>query len=174
MGYSAEKNKQYLNDRYADQRNAMYSYLGGVCVVCGSTQQLEIDHIDWRKKSFPVGRLWPVKKLAEVYNELDKCQLLCRPHHLEKSSRDQREIAAETRAPFKHGTMYSFMKMKCFCEECNNARDMFNRKRRESRVGKRQVYGRPSDHGDILHYRRGCKCGICRKANAEYAKSLRK
>lgn len=176
MGYSIEDNKRYLRERYAQQRSDMYAYLGGVCVVCGSTEQLEIDHVNWREKSFPVGQLWPVKKLPEVYRELDKCQLLCKDHHLEKSSVDQREIAAEMRSPFKHGTTYSFMKAKCTCDECKVARDEFNRGRREARAAnaKREPYGRPAAHGDILQYRRGCKCTLCRKANADYARSLKK
>ena len=174
MSYPAEKNKQYLRERYAKQRQEMYEYLGGVCVVCGTVENLEIDHINWRKKSFGVGKLWPVKKLPEVYRELDKCQLLCQKHHLEKTLQDYPEIVAETRQPYRHGTMYAFMHKKCHCDTCNLARDEFNRKRRESRSANGRVYGLPSSHGEILHYRRGCRCTICRKANAEYAKSLRK
>lgn len=132
MSYDSETNKEYLRNRYAQQRQGFIKYLGGLCALCGATENLEIDHIDWRLKSFPVSGLWPVKKLPLVYRELDKCQLLCRTHHIEKSRNDLSEIRAEN-GSFTHGTMYGWMKVKCKCGICEIAHKEYNSLRREKR-----------------------------------------
>jgi 5-methylcytosine-specific restriction endonuclease McrA len=62
--------------------------LGGRCVRCGSTEDLEFDHIDPTTKWFPVGagmsRAWDV-----LVEEALKCQLLCPPCHREKGAKDR-------------------------------------------------------------------------------------
>lgn len=133
MSYDSETNKKYLRERYASQRGAFVDFLGGCCSVCGSTESLEIDHINWREKSFSVGALWPRKKLPAVYEELKKCQLLCKAHHKEKTKRDLSEIMRATRPPFKHGTFYGFMKAKCACDECEARKFLFYQERNAKR-----------------------------------------
>ena len=58
--------------------------LGGKCVRCGSVDNLEVDHIDPATKSchpFSGASLaW-----SRFVTEIDKCQLLCRFCHLEKT-----------------------------------------------------------------------------------------
>jgi 5-methylcytosine-specific restriction endonuclease McrA len=69
------------------RRQVLVVILGGACAVCGTTEHLEFDHVDPRRKSFNIAiRLsapWRV-----LFNELDKCQLLCARHHREKTRRD--------------------------------------------------------------------------------------
>lgn len=180
MSYDPETNKRYLNDRYAKQRADMISFLGGVCVICGTSEGLEIDHIDWSKKELNVSALWPVKKLGRVYQELAKCQLLCFYHHMAKTKADHREMRSINYGgfkPWRHGTTYGFMQKKCRCDECEVERrrfhDVRNAQRRLSGDRTRGEYGRPAKCGEILSYRRGCKCDLCRAANSDYAKTLR-
>jgi hypothetical protein len=47
---------------------------------------LEIDHIDPKKKAFSISSQAPNEKAFR--EELEKCQLLCKPHHREKTSRE--------------------------------------------------------------------------------------
>ncbi len=61
-------------------------YLGGVCVECGTTKDLEFDHIDRATKSFEVRRAFRSMARDKLIPELDKCQLLCGPHHSAKTS----------------------------------------------------------------------------------------
>lgn len=117
MSYTPEKNKEYLNARYESQRQTFYTMLGGKCVVCGTTEDLQIDHIDWVYKSFAVGALWPKKNLPAVYKELKKCQLLCELHHIQKTKSDKIEYIA-IQPGFVHGTVYAWMKKKCRCSIC--------------------------------------------------------
>lgn len=137
MGYSSEKNKEYLRERYAQQRADFIAFLGGECAKCGSTDDLEFDHIDRSTKSFGIAGLWPVKRLPEVYEELKKCQLLCDPCHNEKSLD---ELTADPpRQGFKHGTIYGWMTKKCQCEECIAAKWLWHDERNAKR---RQPSGR--------------------------------
>jgi hypothetical protein len=162
VSYEAEKNKHYLRRRYHIQRAFFFTMVGEKCRKCGATEDLEFDHIDPDKKSFDVGALWPRHKIPAVLEELKKCQALCRPCHEAKSAREFSEARSGT---FRHGTWYSLQKMKCRCEECLKVRDKRNADRRISE-GARGPYGRPSTHGEVLHYNRGCRCDECRAANA--------
>lgn len=149
------------------RRQKIFDYLGGACIVCGSREDLEVDHIDPSEKSFEISRNLTFN--AKLRAELDKCQLLCSDHHIAKTTAD--------RAPFTHGTIYGFMKQKCKCHLCDTKRQDWHAARNESRRGEsksaRGVYGRPSSHGDKLHYTRGCRCDLCRAANTAHAKELR-
>lgn len=138
--WSKEKMNAYLLARYYAQRKLFISMLGDKCSKCGTTIDLEIDHIDPTKKSFAVGRLWAEKKLPEALEELKKCQLLCHLHHQEKSREDLRQAANRRyviqngKDGFRHGTLYGFINKKCKCAICLKAQrefyDMRNKKRR--------------------------------------------
>lgn len=160
--------RDYHRNYYYKRRAALIAYLGDSCVWCGTKDDLQFDHIDPDLKSFDISSNMTANNPA-VRAELDKCQLLCRGCHLEKTRQEHLEIG------FRHGHMYAWMKRGCRCELCVAAREEYNAKRRADRrsSAKRGVYGRPANHGEILMYRRGCKCELCRKANAEYARSLR-
>lgn len=79
--------REYMAQRRERRRTAARELLGGVCVVCGSAEGLDFDHVDAGTKSFDIStgldKPWPV-----ILAELAKCQLLCRPHHVEKSRSD--------------------------------------------------------------------------------------
>lgn len=58
----------------------MIDLLGGKCADCGRTDTLEFDHVDRTIKSFDIGPCYSLP-LAELLEELKKCQLLCRKCH---------------------------------------------------------------------------------------------
>lgn len=60
--------------------------LGGICAICGTTEALDFDHIDPATKLFNISKGWRYSEEL-FWAEVAKCQLLCRPHHLEKSSK---------------------------------------------------------------------------------------
>lgn len=75
--------RTYVLERYHARRDEAVRRLGGQCVVCGTRESLELDHIDPLDKSFPIGKLWSVAQ--KTYDlEVAKCQLLCSEHHKEK------------------------------------------------------------------------------------------
>lgn len=90
--------REYMKRRYHERVSEARFLLGGVCAVpgCFRSESLEIDHIDWRKKTMKLDRMAWVSH-ARFLEELKLCQLLCDEHHNEKSKKDISEIrAAET------------------------------------------------------------------------------
>ena len=82
-----------INGQYKDRRKQIIEQLGGVCSHpnCNSTEDLQLDHINPLEKSYSISTRissWDIKKLQP---EIDKCQLLCPKHHLEKTIEDGRK-----------------------------------------------------------------------------------
>ena len=75
---------EYMSNRRAARRQSLRDMLGGVCVECGSTEELEFDHRDPTEKSFTIASHldgdWDV-----LVEEALKCDLRCNPHHRERS-----------------------------------------------------------------------------------------
>jgi hypothetical protein len=145
---------------YHERRGKLIAYLGGHCAVCGTTDDLQFDHIDPTQKSFDNMSL----SNPLVVAELAKCQLLCAPHHREKTAREN--------SGWTHGSTHAWMNKGCRCEICAPAmrawRDKRNAKRRATRAaGGRGPYDKgPLVCGTLRAYRKGCKCDLCRAANA--------
>lgn len=158
-------------DYYRKRRKIALIALGGKCQWCGDTQALEIDHIDPSTKTINLGTDWyNIKWWHEV---LTLCQLLCNPCHLIKSAEESRKRMLAK--GYTHGSSYAWMKLKCKCDLCDEARNRFNQARRQSRrvEGGRGPYNQPVDHGTKRMYSRGCKCDLCRAANAAHAKAYK-
>lgn len=126
-----EELRAYHRERYRLTRQKMYDYLGGKCVRCGSTENLEFDHIDRSTKSFNIKGQLSLKN-PKVKDELDKCQLLCRSCHERKT--------IEESTGFTHGTTTGWQKAKCECVECSAAKAAWqearNAKRRKTEGGR--------------------------------------
>ena len=62
------------------RRQKIKDYLGGKCVGCGTTENLQFDHLDRTQKEFNISRnvcmAWD-----KLTAEADKCQLLCKDCH---------------------------------------------------------------------------------------------
>lgn len=81
---TAEETNERVRRIYAQNRAEAISILGGECVLCGSEEDLQFDHIIPSTKEAEMVTLWHRSKnvwLAEVA----KCQLLCEPCHREKT-----------------------------------------------------------------------------------------
>jgi 5-methylcytosine-specific restriction endonuclease McrA len=103
-----EKRAEYDLARYHRRRAEGIEILGGKCVRCNSTEQLEFDHIDPTTKELSIGKMWGVAR-ERWLRELMKCQLLCKPCHTKKSTK---EAMTEL-----HGA-WGMVKKKCKCEKC--------------------------------------------------------
>jgi hypothetical protein len=94
------------------RRARLIEMLGGECVRCGATEDLEFDHVDPSTKIFAVcaglSRAWDV-----LVEEAAKTQLLCKPCHMAKG--------AEDRPNLKHGTYYVYWYWNCRCDPCRAA-----------------------------------------------------
>ena len=70
-----------------ERRTHLIERLGGKCLHCGTTRNLQFDHIIPADKTFTIAA-GLTKSLVELYEEVDKCQLLCGKCHLEKTKQD--------------------------------------------------------------------------------------
>lgn len=87
------------------------------CVVCGSTERLELDHVDRSKKVDHAIWSWTGEKRAA---EIAKCQVLCKPCHWEKTKRDMGY-------GLTHGTVWGYDRYVCRCGPCTAAKNAKNR-----------------------------------------------
>ena len=123
MTYTNKQHKQYELQRYHKRRLIAINQLGGKCFKCGTTENLEFDHIDPELKDFNIAKLWSYSQ-EKFELELKKCQLLCNKCHKEKTKNSfiqKRE----------HGTWGMYRRGKCKCDIC---REFFNDYRRKWRL----------------------------------------
>lgn len=131
MARTKEQHAAYMRKRYHKIRADAVVHLGGRCAKCGSTVDLEIDHVDPKLKTMDVGRLWSASK-AKYEAEIQKCQLLCRECHQAKTLVDMGRKSART----EHGTLSAYRY--CRCPECvaayNEYQKLYKRKRRRQKI----------------------------------------
>jgi len=79
-----EKRAEAQRLRRQKRRKILIEYLGGKCYGCGTTENLQFDHLDRTQKSFNIGKCLD-HSLEKLVAEADKCQLLCYNCHEIKS-----------------------------------------------------------------------------------------
>jgi len=112
-----EDRRRYMREYYAKRIESLKARLGGVCVSCGSTEDLEFDHIDPESKSFSISELMKYSKEV-VDSEIEKCQLLCSHCHKIKSCSDRGQTLTVDKNGDRvvHGTPSGARH--CGCNEC--------------------------------------------------------
>ena len=106
--------REYHLKRYYRLRNDAIKYLGGKCIKCNKTENLELDHKDKETKEIEVSMMLNVS-LEKFWKEVKKCQLLCSKCHSKKTILESgKKIAKGT-----HGTISSYRY--CKCDLCKNA-----------------------------------------------------
>jgi hypothetical protein len=92
MGYKNynEDMNTYMKQRWTKRRAAAVEFLGGECKGCGWKEELDFDHIDPATKVMAIARA-SSRSETFFWTEVKKCQLLCKPCHLEKSAADLRK-----------------------------------------------------------------------------------
>jgi hypothetical protein len=122
---------QWHKEYRIKRRQEFIELLGGKCIKCNSTEDLEFDHIDPETKLFSIGNIW-WKSYTILLEEVKKCQLLCYDCHKEKTIKER--SLPEDR-PIKHGTLTAYTSRKCRCTECRKAANDYSNNRR-------RLYGR--------------------------------
>ena len=113
MPYYGDQKREYDRLRASNARAEWVASQGGVCAKCGSSERIEIDHIDPALKEYKIATIWSRRKEIRDY-ELAKCQLLCYDCHKEKT-------VGHSLKDMKHGTFSMYQSRKCRCEECRAA-----------------------------------------------------
>jgi hypothetical protein len=107
--------RKYYYERYYRRKAEATEKLGGYCKKCGSMDSLDFDHIDPNTKEFTITDMWNLSN-ERFWKEVGKCQLLCRPCHVEKTRQDFGSLNAKE----THGTLSSYKY--CKCAECRMAK----------------------------------------------------
>lgn len=103
------------------RRSKLIALLGGKCKKCGTTKNLEFDHIDKNTKTMDIAHSIDTKE-DRLLNEIKKCQLLCRDCHVLKGSgRDDAGAWDYARPRSDHGTVHHYRNHGCRCEKCREA-----------------------------------------------------
>ncbi|NGX08832.1 hypothetical protein UI24_16625 [Mycobacteroides franklinii] len=106
-----ESERVRSNERRRARRSEWFE--GKVCVKCGSSSDLELDHIDPRLKISNSIWTWSWERILA---EVAKCQVLCEGCHRVKT-RSQLPITNGCIA-FRHGTPTMYNKHRCRCGLC--------------------------------------------------------
>lgn len=110
-------------ERYRRRRAAIVERLGGKCTRCGSTERLEIDHVDPKRKAYNIARRLPGLAADKLEAEIKKCQLLCRECHTDKTLTETGKQRARC------GTLSGYRY--CRCEACRAAKREHSRAYRQ-------------------------------------------
>jgi len=100
-----EKVREQQRECSKERKSYCIEYLGGKCVVCGTIHNLQFDHIKREGKKYEITRKL-TNKFDNIKEELDKCQLLCAPCHLEKTAKEWADITHKTVPVFKVSITY--------------------------------------------------------------------
>lgn len=107
MPRSKEYHRKNQALRYSAKRQKIIAYLGGECVICGTSNNLHFHHKIPEEKSFAISKNYE-KKWIDILPEINKCELLCAKHH------------SDAHAP-EHGTISRYCHRKCRCVQCRAA-----------------------------------------------------
>jgi len=117
--------KEYYKNRYHKRKAMCLERLGGICKNCGTTDNLEFDHIDPSTKEFTLAEGFMGISFERLSKELKKCQLLCHKCHMDKTL-EQRGIL---RVEGRHGTVTTAKY--CNCGICKEAFNQYTKKWRD-------------------------------------------
>lgn len=119
---SADYNS-YCKKRYHKRRQDALSFLGNQCKHCGSSNNLEFDHVDRSIKTFAISKRLHGLPWEKIKEELSLCQLLCRDCHKKKTSSEKMKK--------EHGgrSMWD----RCKCDPCRAAKNEYMRNYRARR-----------------------------------------
>src|ERR1700677_939656 len=175
---------KYMAERRKKRRAQLIEMSGGACVRCGSEEDLHFDHKDPKEQKFRLNGKMLDGSWEKILEEWAKCQLLCRPCHLQKTKEDGypppwiKGTGKDGKPIPEHGSENSYMRG-CRCEDCSRARHDV-RVRRGEVTGSRGPYGKRGviRHGTRAGYtaekRRGLPvCESCRKANTETTRAYK-
>ena len=123
--------KDYMSARRNKRRVELIGILGGVCVRCGTSQDLEFDHIVPGSQDFRISGRGLDKPWDQLVTEVAKCQLLCSSCHHKKTTESYETLggwnANTSRIP-EHGTAACYSRLKCRCAACRKAKQLYRAK----------------------------------------------
>lgn len=85
--------------RFQGRREDFIQSRGGKCELDGSTDRLEVDHIDQALKTMDPREIWKMNPAdPRAIKELTNCRVLCHTCHIARSAQQTRERAEARRS----------------------------------------------------------------------------
>lgn len=112
--------REYQRQHLAEARKRWLQE-NGPCVRCGSGAQLEVDHIDPKKKVSHNVWSWRTERRKR---ELSRCQVLCQKCHKAKTAEERKK------ATYRHGGERMYHIMRCRCSRCRAWKSKVNARRK--------------------------------------------
>jgi hypothetical protein len=78
--------REIANQYNKDKKEKLLSQFGSCCFACGSTENLQFDHLDKHNKRGNVTTILYTRGFDEALEEAKKCQLLCDKCHRIKTT----------------------------------------------------------------------------------------
>jgi hypothetical protein len=78
--------QQIANEYNKNRKQKLLNEFGSCCNACGSTENLQFDHLDKHDKEGNVSTILYTKGFDEAVKEAKKCQLLCNKCHILKTT----------------------------------------------------------------------------------------
>ena len=105
--------------QYQKRMDKLRNAFGNKCIKCGATDNLHFDHIDPATKVAAIGELATGNGFERCYEEALKCQLLCKPCHIQKSiaNGDYIVIAKYHILTWKDGRTETVYSLDTWCKE---------------------------------------------------------
>lgn len=116
--------RNYVRERYHRLRKEWLDKLGGECVRCGSTEDLNFDHINAEEKTYSIAKILSTHSKQKVEKEMAKCQILCEFCHIIKSAEEGDIYTVE------HGGGLTGKK-NCRCELCGPLKNAYYKEYRK-------------------------------------------
>ncbi len=114
----AQQQTDYIN-KLIQQRRKQWINENGPCKNCGSFDNLEVDHIDPSTKAIHTSHIWTREERIRI-RELSKCQVLCKPCHQNKTSKENKKEVT-------HGTISGYYRHRCRCGLCKLAYSQYRK-----------------------------------------------
>lgn len=118
MPYADRGAQRKYQARWVAARRAAWIAEHGPCRSCGSSRDLQVDHVRPSTKKLQPSGIWSLSRRKREA-ELRKCQVLCGACHTAKTS-------AEKTIRLVHGTQSGYAK-RCRCGRCRAAHAVYNR-----------------------------------------------
>lgn len=136
MPLTSEDMAEYMKARRLARRISLIELLGGKCAECGSTESLEVNHVDRENKSFQLSGANLDRSWDTILEEAGKCNLLCSEHHKEFTRKQyttgsiepwNKSRIQDTRELFgiPHGSAKRYNEAGCRCDHCRLAKRLY-------------------------------------------------
>ena len=133
MGYKDKDVQREYQRVWRNARREAWLKEHGPCLVCGTWDDLEVDHKDRTLKIDHKVWSWAAPRRNA---ELAKCQVLCRKHHLEKG-----RVMGEQPAACTHGVKRMYESYGCRCPLCREAHRSYQVEWRRAKRAKELLAG---------------------------------